>query len=151
MTQYLSNAAWAFAAGALIPVMAILNAGLARAAGHPAIAGATLFAIGFAFCVAIAAIAGVRNLGSLLHAPPHLFAGGLIVGFYILSITMLARRFGVGNAILFVMVAQIFTSAAIDHFGLLGAVQRSLNLERIGGLLLMIIGLAVTQLSNRAG
>lgn len=29
----LSFAVWAFAAGAMIPVMAILNAGLARAAG----------------------------------------------------------------------------------------------------------------------
>lgn len=122
-----------------------------RAAGHPAIAGATLFAVGFGFCMTIAAITGVRSLGDLLHAPAHLFAGGFIVGFYILSITMLAPRFGVGNAILFVMVAQILRSAAIDHFALLGAVQRSLNLERTGGLLLMIIGLAVAQWSGKPG
>jgi len=40
-----SYAVWAFAAGALIPLMAILNAGLARSAGGPALASVILFTI----------------------------------------------------------------------------------------------------------
>jgi transporter family-2 protein len=80
--------------------------------------------------------------------PPVNFVGGLIVGFYILSITMLAPRFGVGTAILFVMTAQIVTSAGIDHAGLFGATVRPLTLLRLGGLVLLLAGLAITQLAT---
>ncbi|MGD9979517.1 MAG: DMT family transporter [Hyphomonadaceae bacterium] len=145
--SHLGYASWAFAAGALIPLMAILNGGLARAAGHPAVAAATLFAVGFVFCATIAVLSGVRGVGGLLQAPSHLFGGGIIVGFYILSITVLAPRFGVGNAILFVMVAQIFTSAAIDHFGILGTIVRPVSLPRLIGLGLLIVGLIVCQVA----
>lgn len=72
----------------------------------------------------------------------------MIVAFYVLSITTLAPRFGVGNAILFVMVAQIFTSAMIDHFGLIGVRARPVALVRVGGLFIMAAGLAITQLSS---
>jgi transporter family-2 protein len=41
-----SYALWAFAAGALIPLMAILNAGLARAVGGPVQAAVCLFTVG---------------------------------------------------------------------------------------------------------
>ncbi|HCK84432.1 MAG TPA: hypothetical protein DHW63_07925 [Hyphomonadaceae bacterium] len=147
---YAGYALWALAAGALIPVMAILNAGLARATGSPAIAASVLFLVGFLFNATIALASGGRGAGALATAPPHLFLGGLIVGFYVLSITMLAPRFGVGNAILFVMVAQIFTSAAVDHFALFGAVQRLLTAQRSIGLVIMVVGLAVAQLSQGA-
>lgn len=148
--SYAGYALWALAAGALIPVMAILNAGLARATGSPAIAAAILFLVGFLFDAGIALATGGRGVGALTTVPPHFFAGGLIVGFYVLSITMLAPRFGVGNAILFVMVAQIITSAAVDHFALLGAVQRPVSTQRIAGLLIMIGGLVVAQFSRGA-
>lgn len=57
---------------------------------------------------------------------------------------MLAPRFGVGNAMLFVMTAQILTFAAIDHFALFGASVRPLDTMRIAGLAMMLAGLAVT-------
>lgn len=74
-------------------------------------------------------------------------SGGLIVAFYVLSVTLLAPRFGIGNAILFVMVAQIFTSAAIDHFGLFGAILRPVSLLRAGGLAVLLLGLVISQVA----
>lgn len=142
-------AVWAFAAGALIPVMAVLNANLARAAGNPAIAAATLFAVGFIASLTVALASGVHGVGGLFSARPQFFVGGIIVAFYIVSVTMLAPRFGVGNAILFIMTAQVFTSAAIDHFALFGAPSRPIDGLRIAGLVLLLAGLAVTQLGSR--
>lgn len=75
-------------------------------------------------------------------------AGGSIVAFYVLSITVLAPAFGVGNAILFVMTAQVFTSAAIDHFGLFGAPSLPVTAMRAIGLLILLAGLAISQLAN---
>ena len=60
---------------------------------------------------------GFPNLVQVAAAPPHLWCGGLIVAGYVLSVTAIVPRFGVGNAILFIMVAQILTSAASDHLG----------------------------------
>jgi transporter family-2 protein len=146
-----SYAIWAFAAGALIPLMAILNAGLARAAGGPVQATVILFATGLAASLLLAATTTVRipELQTLVRAAPVQYAGGVIVGFYILSITFLAPRFGVGNAILFAVTAQLLTSAVIDHFALAGAALRPLTTMRALGLSIVIVGVVLTQISDR--
>lgn len=147
--NFLGYALWAAAAGALIPVMAILNGTLARATGQPAVAATILFAVGFSACLLFSLLSGARGLGAIDTAPPRAFAGGLIVAFYVVSVTLLAPRFGIGNTILFVMVAQIVTSAAIDHFALFGAAQREVTSMRIVGLVVMVSGLAIAQLGSR--
>jgi bacterial/archaeal transporter family-2 protein len=43
------------------------------------------------------------------------------------------------------MVAQIFTSAALDHFGLFGTHVRPVNGLRSLGLVVLLAGLVVTQ------
>ena len=73
----------------------------------------------------------------------------MIVGFYILSITFIAPRFGVGNAILFAVTAQLLTSVLIDHFALAGAALRPLTAMRAMGLLVVIVGVVITQVSDR--
>lgn len=152
-------AVWASMAGMFIPVMAVLNARLGRALGEPLHAAFVLFAVGLlATGVASLALTGVASLAltgrlpspaSLRLVAPIDFAGGAIVGFYIFSITLLAPRFGVGNAILFVMTAQLFTSAMIDHFGWFDAAARPMTALRAGGLALLLAGLWISQLSLR--
>jgi transporter family-2 protein len=147
-----SYALWAFAAGALIPLMAILNAGLARAVGGPLQATVVLFTIGLVTSVLVAAMAMVRipELPTIGRIAPAQFAGGLIVAFYVLSITFIAPRFGVGNAILFAVTAQLLSSAVIDHYALAGASLRPLTSMRVLGLTIVIIGLVLTQIADRA-
>jgi bacterial/archaeal transporter family-2 protein len=146
-----SYAIWAFAAGALIPLMALLNAGIARTTGGQIQATIILFAVGLIASLLLALIVTVPvpDLHTLLHVAPQQYAGGVIVGFYVLSITYLAPRFGVGNAILFVVMAQLITSALMDHFGLAGAALRPVTMMRAVGLLIVIIGVVVTQISDR--
>jgi len=146
-----SYAIWAFAAGALIPLMALLNAGLARTVGGQIQATVVLFAIGLAASLLLALMLTVRlpDLHALARVAPHQYAGGLIVAFYVLSITFLAPRFGVGNAILFAVTAQLATSALIDHFALAGAALRPVTSMRAVGLLIVITGVVITQLSDR--
>ncbi len=147
----IAYAAWAMAAGALIPLMAILNAGLARAAGGTIQATVLLFATGLtaALLLAAATPAPIPSLRALAGAAPANYAGGLIVAFYILSITFLSPRFGVGNAILFAVTAQLLTSAVIDHFALAGAAPRPVTMMRAVGLLIMVIGVVIAQAGDR--
>jgi transporter family-2 protein len=146
-----SYALWALAAGALIPLMALLNAGLARTVGGQIQATVILFAIGLAASLLLALISTVRlpDLHALARVAPHHYAGGLIVGFYVLSITFLAPRFGIGNAILFAVTAQLMTAALLDHFALAGASLRPVTSMRAVGLLIVVTGVVITQLSDR--
>ena len=147
----LSYATWAFAAGALIPLMGVWNAGLARSVGGHIQATVILFAIGLTASLLLALISMARlpDLHTLARVAPQQYAGGLIVAFYVLSITFLAPRFGIGNAILFAVTAQLITSALIDHFALAGAAVRPLTMMRAVGLLIVITGVVITQISDR--
>jgi bacterial/archaeal transporter family-2 protein len=147
----ITYAVWAFAAGALIPLMAILNGGLARATGGTIQATVLLFATGLLASLVLAATtkANIPAVQTLARIAIPQYAGGVIVAFYILSITFLAPRFGVGNAILFAVTAQLLTSALIDHFALAGASLRPLTAMRAMGLLIVVIGVVITQASDR--
>jgi len=83
------------------------------------------------------------------HFVHHRFTGITPVAFYVLSITFLAPRFGVGNAILFAVTAQLLSSAVIDHFSLAGAELRPLTPLRMAGLTIVIVGVVLTQIADR--
>ena len=78
-------------------------------------------------------------------APWHLFLAGGLVGFHVLPITTAAPHFGVGNAVFFVLLGQLFSTALIDHFGLFGARITPFSIWRAGGIGLMIAGIWLTQ------
>ena len=76
-------ALWAAAAGALIPVMAVLNARLGRTMGEPMHAPVVLFLAGLLFCIAAALVTtGSLPVPSSVRSASILdLAGGLIGGF----------------------------------------------------------------------
>lgn len=149
MSNQFVHALWAFVAGAGIPVMASLSGSLGRLIGSGSAAALVLFMVGL-MCTAVAvALSGsAPALPQAAQAPPHLLLGGAIVAFYILSVTALTPQFGVANTILFVMVAQIIMSSAIDNFGLFGATPRPVGAMRLAGLLLLVISLFIAQIGQ---
>ena len=133
------------AAGIGIPVLAAMNAALGRYLGAPMLAGAILLAVGFLTALVVALITGPGAIVKMASAPRHLLLAGILVAFYVLSITAIAPKFGVGNAIFFVLIGQLLSAATIDHFGLFGAQPVVLSGPRLGGLLLMAAGVLLTQ------
>ena len=81
----------------------------------------------------------------MASAPKHLFLAGIFVAFYVLSVTYIAPTFGVGNAIFYVLIGQLISAAAIDHFGLFTAQREPLTMMRAAGIALMAAGVFVTQ------
>jgi bacterial/archaeal transporter family-2 protein len=142
MTQY---ALIMLAAGIGIPTLAALNAALGRFMGSPAAAAAILFTVALLITAVVTLVTGPQALARAVDAPKHLFLGGVLVAFYVLSITYIAPSFGVGNAVFFVLIGQLISTAVIDHYGLFGAQITPLNLTRAGGIALMGIGVWVTQ------
>lgn len=132
-------------AGIGIPILAAMNAALGRHIGSPAAAATVLFVVAFLTSLAVAVATGPHTLARFATAPKHLFLAGALIAFYVLTITYIAPHFGIGNAVFFVLLGQLISAAAIDHFGLFGAQATPLALARAGGIALMAAGVWLTQ------
>jgi transporter family-2 protein len=128
-----------FATGIGIPIMAALNGKLGGQLGSPWAAAFLLFVIAGAIS-AIAMFAAGMPQQSWFVASPLYYAGGVLVAFYVLSITYSAPRIGVANAVFFVLVGQIVAAGLIDQFGLFGAMKSPLTATRWIGIALMLVG-----------
>jgi bacterial/archaeal transporter family-2 protein len=147
--ETLRYAAVMLAAGIGIPVLAALNAQLGARIGSPPAAAMILFAVAFIAALAVTLLTtGTGALAATPAQPKHLFLGGLCVAFYVISITTIAPKFGVGNAVFFVLVGQMIAAALIDHFGLFGARIKPMTLPRGMGVACMMAGVALIQLSS---
>ncbi len=134
------------AAGMGIPLLAALNARLGGLIGAPAAAAVVLFAVAFLGAVAVMLATGSTGKLALLPTQPrHLMLAGLLVCFYVLSVTWVAPRFGLGNAITCVLLGQLVSASLIDHFGLFGAILRQMTPLRMAGLAFMAVGVILTQ------
>jgi transporter family-2 protein len=132
-------------AGIGIPTLAALNAALGKHMGSPAAAAMILFVVALITATAATVITGPQAVTRVVGAPRHLLLGGVLVAFYVLSVTYIAPTFGVGNAVFFVLIGQLISAAAIDHFGLFGAPISPLSLTRAAGIATMGFGVWITQ------
>jgi len=141
MANFVMYAAIMLIAGIGIPIMATLNGGLGMRLQSPALAAAILLFVGMALAVTYLLVTeGVPKTLYPPNTPVYFYLGGFFVLFYILTITWVAPRFGVSNAIAFVLLGQLIAMSLIDHFGLFGAHKFTLNLQRLAGLGLMVLG-----------
>ncbi len=146
MSETVKYALIMLAAGVGVPVLAALNAQLGGRIASPAAAGAMMFLIACVAATLVAAAVGEGQAFAQLGAQPkHLFLAGLLIAFYLLSISWVAPRFGVGNAVMFVLLGQIVAISVIDHFGLFGARLRPMDLTRSAGIVLMSLGVILAQ------
>jgi transporter family-2 protein len=132
-------------AGIGIPVLAALNAALGTRIGSFAAAATVLFVVAFLCSAVVAVVTGTEAFHRIAGAPKHLLLAGALVAFYVLTITFVAPRFGVGNAVFFVLLGQLVSAAAIDHYGLFGARVSPLSATRMLGIAVMATGVFITQ------
>lgn len=149
MRSYIILAAWTLLAGAGIPLIGVLNSGLSRSVGNPFTATAVMFAIAMAAAFALSLpLHGLPALSQLWAAPKLSYAGGLLIGFYALSATIIIPRFGAASFIAFILIAQLVTSAIVDQFGLFEMTKRPLDVMRLVGLLVIVAGIVLMEVSR---
>jgi transporter family-2 protein len=142
----LRDAGIMLAAGVGIPILAALNAQLGARIGAPMAAGVVALSVALLVSlIAVAATGQARALALVAAQPFWLMLAGVLMAFYLLSITWIAPRFGVGNAVFCVLLGQMVAAAVIDHFGLFGARVVVLNGQRLAGILAMAGGLLLIQ------
>ncbi|WP_339668913.1 DMT family transporter [Dasania marina] len=149
MKAWLLLPCMAICAGALIPVQAAANASLSKSIGSVVYSALLLFVVGLLFISSYVLINRVPmpSIADFAKAPAYSYIGGLIVASYVLSITYLAPRMGVGNAICFIVTGQIVIAVLIDHFGVLGTPVTTIDFRRSAGVILMITGLFLARSS----
>ena len=134
-------AALMLVAGLGIPVFAALNGELGAKLQNPALAATISLFVGIVASLGFLFMSGgIHRVASVSSVPMHSYIGGLFIVFYILSVTWVAPRFGVGNAIAFALLGQLISMAIIDHYSLLGALYHPISIKRATGLFFMAIG-----------
>lgn len=132
-------------AGLGIPIMAVLNSGLGTKLHSPTLATTILFFVGGAISLGLFFLTGgIPKSVSQEPIPLYFYFGGIFVIAYILGITWVAPRFGVGNAVSFVLLGQLISMIIIDHYSLLGAQYNPMTNQRIIGLVFMVVGVFLT-------
>jgi transporter family-2 protein len=92
-------------------------------------------------------VTGLPELSRFTIDRPWVYFGGVFILFYALAITWAAPRIGVGNAVFFVLLGQLVAAAAIDHFGILGAIKIEITMRRMTGIAVMAFGVYLAKKS----
>ena len=147
MSAQTMSYAIAFGAGVAVPLLAAINAAYGQAIGSVHWASLTLCAVAFAaiFVIVLASGAVLPSKADVANISWWHLTAGLFFMIYVVSITYVAPKIGVGNAIIFVVVAQMITAVIIDHFGLFGAAIVEIGWKRILGIALLVAGIALAR------
>jgi len=130
--------------GALLPVQAILNTRLGRQTGGPLMGSLLSFTVGLICLLLLNLVintSAVTNLKPASVGPWWLWLGGFLGAIFVGYITWVNQRQGVALTFALVVSGQIFCSLLIDHFGLFGSGISTINLPKIVGAILIILGI----------
>lgn len=147
--------AMAFCVGIAMSVQAAVNSQLAQGLGaSSAMAALVSFSCGTAVLLAVAlSKSGLSGLGATLVALPSQpiwkFAGGFLGAAFVFGTVFLAPRIGLLTLVVLVIAGQLISSMAIDHFGLINMATRKVSGIRIGGALVVALGVAITVFGDR--
>ena len=92
----------------------------------------------------IAALAMIASRGGNLKAfqtvPWYALSSGLVGLVIIGAIGYTVPRLGLSKAFTIIVTSQFLVAAILDHYGLLGAVVRPMDLSRLAGMALLVGG-----------
>jgi bacterial/archaeal transporter family-2 protein len=131
-------------AGCLVGLQAPINSRLGKSVGTPE--AATLsFLVGTLALVLILLIArgGIGGLGHIGRAPWWALVGGLLGAVYVSVALVAVRTLGASGLTAVVIGGQLAISVVIDRFGLLGVAKQAVGAQRIFGLVLLAVGVAL--------
>ncbi|WP_346830839.1 DMT family transporter [Pseudomonas abietaniphila] len=132
----------ALAAGAMLPLQAVVNARLARAVDGP------LWAAAISALVVSVVLAGIALASGKPWPRPALMVGlpwwawvGGLCGAVVLSATAaVAPRLGAGCMIALIMVGQVVTALALDRLGWFDMAVQYLTIKKLVAAVILIFG-----------
>jgi bacterial/archaeal transporter family-2 protein len=139
---------FAFAAGAVLPFQAGINAELADWLNSPVRAAFVSFAGGTLLLAVAAALVlrPVPSAGRLGDAPWWVWLGGALGAFYVLGSIVSAPKLGAATLIALVVAGQALASLIVDNFGWVGFEPKHISAGRLVGLALVGAGVVCVRI-----
>lgn len=132
----------ALIAGAVLPLQVGVNNTLRHGVGSAVLAALISFSVG-AFCLVAYTLLvrtpwpAVNDMGRL---PVWAWFGGALGAYYVAMTIFVAPHLGAANLITLTVTTQLLVSLLLDHYGLIGFAQHSINAWRVLGALLLVAG-----------
>jgi transporter family-2 protein len=129
-------------AGVAVSIQIGVNNALRFILGNPILAAFSSFAVGTVGLLAYALIVRTPwpSLQTVAKVPVWAWMGGVLGAYYVATSVYVAPKLGAASLISIIVATQIFTSLVLDHFGIIGFAQHSINIWRVLGALLLIAG-----------
>jgi|SoiMethySBSTD1v2_1073268.scaffolds.fasta_scaffold1110255_1 transporter family-2 protein len=137
-------------AGALITVQASINARLGSVLGNNMQAVLVSFVVGTIAALAFCLIEGrsVVSWETVRQAPWWVWTGGLLGVAFVWTTIFAVPKVGVSIMFPIVVAGQMVAAIIVEHFGLLGSAKVQVSLPRIGGVVLVVLGVMVLGLTR---
>lgn len=88
--------------------------------------------------------AGGGKMSEWRSVPRYMLGAGIFGLVVISAISYMIPRVGVAASIVTIVAGQLLVSMLLDHFGLLGAAERALDLTRLLGMAVVLVGVWLT-------
>jgi transporter family-2 protein len=138
----------AILAGAVLPIQAALNAKMGKAVGDPLYATFLSFLVGTlgVFIYLLIARQDFSTVSGLRNVHWTVYLGGLLGGFYVACVIILAPKLGVALTFGLIVAGQLVVSMIMDHFGLIGLPVNLISWQKLVGVSLIVTGVVLIRL-----
>ncbi|CAN5271554.1 DMT family transporter [soil metagenome] len=145
MSSFFNNYLFFFLAiltGIAMATQATVNSKLAVYVESPVAAAFISFAVGTVALFVLMLLTGVplSSLVSSKNAPPITWIGGFLGAFFVIVMATVVPRIGVALAFSLAIGGQMLIALMIDHLGWLDVPEKPMNLWRVLGAGLIILG-----------
>ncbi|RZJ91302.1 MAG: DMT family transporter [Brevundimonas sp.] len=133
-------------AGGATALQAPTNAKMMGAVGSPVNAAFVSFAVGTAALGILAVILQARpDMVAARALPWYAWVGGLYGAIFVVAAAWGVPRLGVALTITLMVAGQLLIGLILDHFGAFGTTAHPLNLGRVAGVALVIVGVVMVR------
>lgn len=131
-------------AGCLIGMQAPINARLGRSIGAVQAASFSFLAGTFVLVsMSFVLRGGLGSFSRLGEVPWWALLGGVLGAIYVFVAIEVVRTLGASGLTAVVISGQVAVSVAIDRFGLLGVARSPIGVQRVLGLVLLLVGVTL--------
>ncbi|TDB69159.1 DMT family transporter [Arundinibacter roseus] len=133
----------AFLLGVANTAQSGINSQLRVSLNNPILAAILSFMSGLIVLIGAYALfnqSAIPTLDSFRQITWWKFTGGLLGAFYVVSVIFIVQDLGPANMLCLIVAGQLISALIIDHYGWLGFSVHAINLPRVLGSVLLILG-----------
>ena len=137
--------------GAVLPIQVALNALLRRYIGEPMQVTFISYFAGTLASLAICFVAQypVPTTTALAQTSWWMWIGGCLGTVYVWSTIFATPKIGASLALALTIAGQMIAALFLDHYGVIGLTKVPASPERIGGVVLVVLGVSLVAYAKR--